>query len=339
MRARFFSFTVGLFAATLASGSAQAALYWTPWVSEEGAGPPSLCDLDNEAAVGFGCSGSYCDNVRQFCETIPFGVTVANYAWSPFFSEESSGVALSTSEGWYRHDTDNSHVCYYSGRPAVMTGVRCWGSYCDNVSIECANVVKQVGSRTVQALLTSCGWSGWYSEEAGPELDFGPNRYISGVECSGTYCDNKRFHVCSVGDPNAGVSDPNEPAATDSRDFKSASQTFSGSNLVTEIEFYGSYVSQWFSYYIDTNGAAGADFHISCDAASFQVLGQAPGQPGVYNVLKYQGVPTINGTRYTVAFPATAVEPVALSSLTYWFYSPSSLDRMPNSSTGLLMTD
>jgi hypothetical protein len=67
----------------------------------------------NEAVSGQGCSGSYCDNVRLLCTTLPFGATI------------------------------------------------------DSTSA----------------------------------INFGTNRYATGVECNGSHCDQKRFYVCSMVDP------------------------------------------------------------------------------------------------------------------------------------------
>src|SRR5689334_18142361 len=85
------------------SSMARAALYWTPWVSEEGGSPASICTAWNEAAVGFSCRGNYCDDVRLLCETLPFGATLdaSTDYWTSYFSEEDSGVGTWQSAGWY----------------------------------------------------------------------------------------------------------------------------------------------------------------------------------------------------------------------------------------------
>jgi hypothetical protein len=74
----------------------------------------------------------------------------------------------------------------------------CSGRYCDSIALECATPV--LGAKP--ARMTGCFWSGWYSEED-PWFAYGvgSNRFITGVECSGRYCDNKRYHVCSVQPP------------------------------------------------------------------------------------------------------------------------------------------
>lgn len=182
---------------------ADAALYWTPWVSEEGGGPATQCNAWNEAAVGFGCSGSYCDNVRLLCETMPFSTTLDSSTdyWTGWFSEEHDSYSTWYSSGWYPWANENYRVCHNTdSQPGIVSGIRCNGSYCDNISIECAQAIKNVGFFTWDVGVTNCSWSGWYSEEQG-SVDFGWNRYITGVECSGSRCDNKRFYVCSLVDP------------------------------------------------------------------------------------------------------------------------------------------
>ena len=182
--------------------NAHAELYWTPWVSEENGGPPTYCGVWNEASVGFACSGGYCDNVSLLCETLPFNATLnsASEYWTAFFSEEDRGVSSVTSEGWYRYDGDNYEVCHRSGNPGLVSGIKCKGSYCDNISLKCAQPIKWKNGISYPVQVNNCQWSGWYSEEQ-RSVDFGPNRYITGVRCQGGYCDNKQFYVCSLIDP------------------------------------------------------------------------------------------------------------------------------------------
>jgi hypothetical protein len=175
------------------------ALYWTRWVSEENGGPPAYCQQWNEGAVGAGCSGSYCDNVRLLCETFPYGITLdsSTNRWTGFFSEEESGLGSVTSAGWYRYDGSTYEVCHRSNTGGIVQGIRCSGRYCDNISLECSVPVRWVNGVRDPATMTNCSWSGWYSEEQGSK-DFGSNRYITGVKCSGRYCDNKQYYVCSL---------------------------------------------------------------------------------------------------------------------------------------------
>lgn len=192
-----FAFALACFAAP-----AQAFLYWTPWVSEEGGGPATVCTAWNEGAVGFGCSGSHCDKVRLLCETMPYNIQaeIATDYWTGYFSEEDSGVSRRYSVGWYPYDRDNYEVCHKTSTAGVVNGIRCKGRFCDNIALECGRPVKYKNGLVYAARMHQCAWSGWYSEEQGSH-DFGWNRYITGVQCSGRYCDNKRFFVCSLQDP------------------------------------------------------------------------------------------------------------------------------------------
>lgn len=182
---------------------AQAFLYWTPWVSEEGGSPSTICTNWHEGAVGFGCGGKYCDNIRLLCETLPYGlqIEISSDYWTGYFSEEDSGYGTAYSHGWYPYDGDNYEVCHKTwSSGGIVNGIRCKGRYCDNIAIECGRPVKYKNGLVYPATMHNCSWSGWYSEEQGSH-DFGWNRYITGVECSGRYCDNKRFFVCSLQDP------------------------------------------------------------------------------------------------------------------------------------------
>jgi hypothetical protein len=180
-------------------------LYWTPWVSEENGGPWTNCTYWDEAAVGFGCKGAFCDDIRMLCETFDGGMQLdPNSVWvTPWFSEEGAlppGVGSTQPAG-------NQGVCRYaipgtidSFRPGVMSGARCWGSNCDSMALECELPVKYNGNTAVPANVSSCRTVGPYSEEQGSH-DFGANQYITSVTCTGGYCDNTTFTVCRFNAP------------------------------------------------------------------------------------------------------------------------------------------
>jgi hypothetical protein len=180
------------------TGEARADLYWTDYVSEEDG--PALCNESTEGAVGFACTGDYCDNVALLCESFPYGALAPSWNGylTAFFSEEHDGFSTWYSSGWYRFDNENYEVCHnHQSSPGVLTGIDCSGDYCDNISLECRQPEGTVSGVYRKLNATNCSWSGWYSEEQG-SVDFGMHRYITGVECSGDYCDNKRFYVCSL---------------------------------------------------------------------------------------------------------------------------------------------
>ena len=122
--------------------------------------------------------------------------------WTDYFSEERSNVSVFIPDGyWYPYFGDNYEVCSIDGKPGLVGGIRCKGRYCDNISLECIQPYKnKAGQWYPVTKVNNCQWSGWYSEEQG-SVDFGYQRYITGVECNGSYCDNKRFYVCSLVDP------------------------------------------------------------------------------------------------------------------------------------------
>jgi len=200
-----------LIAAAMAVGAASgtstahADLYWTPFVSEENGGPWTACRFWNEAAVGWGCSGSNCDNIRLLCETFQSGMTLqpeSDYHTAWFSEEGALPPDIASTQ-----PTANEGVCRFfipgtfdSFRPGVVSGAHCSGSFCDNVQLECDLPVKYNGATPVPANVNRCFTTGWLSEEQGSQ-DFGANQYIYTVECSGSYCDNKRFTVCSFNAP------------------------------------------------------------------------------------------------------------------------------------------
>jgi hypothetical protein len=140
---------------------------WTGYTSEEN--PPLICQNRN-AVRGIDCMGDYCDNISLDCRFT--GRLAGEHSWLPYFSEEGSSTA------------DEGHCI---GDNTWMTGIVCRGSYCDDISMRCSVLI---GSST-----GTCTWSAWYSEEQGP-FTAPSGRYIKGMECDGSYCDNKRYYYC-----------------------------------------------------------------------------------------------------------------------------------------------
>lgn len=76
----------------------------------------------------------------------------------------------------------------------AATGIRCTGSYCDNITLSCTRYT-QTPATTHRA---PHRWSSkWISEEALSDSESGwsiaqgdPNSFITGIRCSGSYCDN-----------------------------------------------------------------------------------------------------------------------------------------------------
>ena len=196
--------TLSTFALALALPAAvMGATSWSDWVSEENGGPWSYCAPSNQAVSGFDCSGGYCDDVRVQCQTLPAGIIVQGYNFSDWYSEEDSGIGTWTSAGWYQYDDSYTHVCNGPGVSGIMTGIHCQGSNCDNIQLECATPRRISDGAWETVAMVDCAWTSWYSEEQ-PPLVFatGANRFIAGVRCGGSYCDNKRYYVCSLDVPN-----------------------------------------------------------------------------------------------------------------------------------------
>lgn len=162
----------------LAAESDPQAFTFLPPHSEETPGA-SQCPAD-QVVTGFECTGSYCDNVSIECHD--YGTNVASFGqWSMWFEHEHG--AIPGGPGTVK----SSHVCPSGTK---ITGIDCWGNYCDNISIECTSAPGLGNSR--------CQWTGWFSEEnPGPFLAASGDA-IQGIWCSGTHCDNKRFLVCET---------------------------------------------------------------------------------------------------------------------------------------------
>jgi hypothetical protein len=131
---------------------------FTNWFSEEGSAT-AMCG-DDRVVTGIECSGRYCDSKRLKC------CNVANVV--PFGSSWENNSSIS-------EESPNS----YSNDNAVMVGLKCSGSYCDNLTpIMRNNSAGQSGS-----------WVPYFSEEQGlGECPAGS--YVAGIACSGSYCDS-----------------------------------------------------------------------------------------------------------------------------------------------------
>jgi hypothetical protein len=194
---------VGLVALLGGRGDATAG-YWTGWISEEAPNNYTYCDWD-EGVDGFQCSGSYCDSLRLTCQDLPSGMTGDSNTdnFTSWFSEEGSGNWTQVGSGFGTGHAGNERYCnaavpgtFDAFGPAVVAGWRCSGSYCDNQSLEC--VVPKHTSDWSWGSFTNCFWSTtWYSDEDSG-FWYSTGRYVVGVRCSGSYCDNKQFYSCTI---------------------------------------------------------------------------------------------------------------------------------------------
>ncbi len=214
---------------------------WLPYISDE-TGGFAYCASTTEAVAGVRCSGSYCDNVGIRCQTLPTNITVTGNHHSDTFSEEGYYGTNSTT-GWYQSDSDNSHVCNWGKEsPGIVTGMRCSGSYCDNITLECATPRALVNGTVERVRFTGCYWTGYYSEED-PWVSWDPSqeKYIAGVQCSGSYCDDKRYYICHM-----------EPILNSCRD-RCDGQAPDGCYCDDVCEFYGDCCPD---YALECGGAA-----------------------------------------------------------------------------------
>ena len=146
--------------------------YWTGWdggTSSSSIFPPEVCE-PGDLVSGVRCLSSYCSFLSFRCRERAH--TILSRYWTGYFSEESSG-------------NGNWHICANEG---FVTGFDITGKYGDNIAIECSTL-QDYGRK-------SCSWSAWHSEEQG-YLYFPYGKYVAGFQCSGSYCDNKRFYICN----------------------------------------------------------------------------------------------------------------------------------------------
>jgi hypothetical protein len=95
---------------------------WTSYVSEE---QPAgvMCPawgVVPRIIDGIAATGSFADNVAVRCRPAQIDLPNSNCGWTPYFSEEQG--------------TQQFRYNSWSYQPAVALGVRCSGSYCDNLS-------------------------------------------------------------------------------------------------------------------------------------------------------------------------------------------------------------
>jgi len=189
----------------LAGGQAEATEYWTGWISEEAPNNRTYCDWD-EGVEGFKCSGSNCDSLALLCIDLPTGMTgdSATDNFTSWFSEEGSDIFTQVGSGFGSGHTGNERYCNSpipgsggSYGPALVAGWQCSGSFCDNQKLEC--VVPVHTSNWSWGNFTNCAWTTtWVSEETGSVWWGGNNKFLVGVRCSGRYCDNKQFYICTI---------------------------------------------------------------------------------------------------------------------------------------------
>jgi hypothetical protein len=147
----------------------QASTTTTPFISEENGqadNSGAFCP-DGQVAIGYQCTGSYCDNIRLICDTFP-GTLGAFQPWSPWFSEETPAQGCIGADEW-------------------IVGIQCDGSWCDNMRFRCRKATIG-GVRTAEPRTCAGPWS--ISEENPPLSLEGTGLFLRAMGCAGSYCDN-----------------------------------------------------------------------------------------------------------------------------------------------------
>jgi hypothetical protein len=75
----------------------------------------------------------------------------------------------------------------------LIGGIRCRGSYCDDLSLYCVNANIQSVGRTY--------WSRNFSEESPSYFTCPGREYVTGIDCSGRYCDNVALFCTDIVNP------------------------------------------------------------------------------------------------------------------------------------------
>lgn len=153
----------------LVTGAVSATHLYTYWSSRTSEEYPPITSSNRYLIDAMYCSGGYCDNI-YFRNKRTYRNYDHNY-WTSFFSEEGT----------------NYRTCGASN--SFMTGVACKGSNCDNVSIQCTNLINSSRS--------SCYWTAYFSEEEGYKY-LPSGYYAAGLRCRGAYCDNKSIYACRL---------------------------------------------------------------------------------------------------------------------------------------------
>jgi len=132
---------------------------------------PRLCPA-GYAVKGVKCSGFYCDNkILECCNHPEPHRQFQPGEWSSWFSEERRG-------------REN----YEHRKSMVVVGLKCKGSFCDNISLQFAEAPG----------FTHCNQTSFFSEEGSGSMQCLGNAFVSGMECKKPYCDDIALYCCSI---------------------------------------------------------------------------------------------------------------------------------------------
>lgn len=191
---------------------------WSGYFSEEGQNH-ALCET-GEALTGMRCKGRFCDNISIQCSKIP-DLAAENCEWSKPVSEEDGGMlelelgqyiagiqcqgrycdnkrayTCMSGDKWTAYSSEENQespkaLCDYA---EIVRGFACKGRYCDNIAVKCDYEKRTVIDDPEEY------WSPFYSEELkqGNLLICPDGSFISGINCSGRYCDAISLHCTEV---------------------------------------------------------------------------------------------------------------------------------------------
>ncbi|MBO8092580.1 MAG: hypothetical protein J7D60_04660 [Prosthecochloris sp.] len=128
--------------------------------------------------------------------------------------------------------------------------------------------------------------------------------------------------------------DGNEPAVTNSRDFRLLGLVSGMGRLYATISFYSAPVFDEFFFYIDTGGTPAAEVLVKCHAGNVEVYKQT--QPGLFGNKVYTGTVTKSGNDYSFDIPWEASLGGATTAK-IWLYDMAGTDRLPNSGSVTLL--
>ena len=146
---------------------------WTEFFSEEGTASASCSNT--EVLVGMGCRGAFCDEIQLHCLPLSENLTIISTQESPSFSEEQGGVTA-----------DNQYI----------DTVRCSGRYCDNLQITWKTFSEENPKKGDSCYETAIFTDSANVTESQMSCLYTEGFTVSGISCSGRFCDNKSLRCC-----------------------------------------------------------------------------------------------------------------------------------------------
>jgi len=140
--------------------------------SEEGKGGEDK--VDRRPMVGMWCGGGHCDNKKN-----RYATSLGNIV--------NLDVQHKIIDDLSEEDGRNDARC---GDKGLVSKIQCHGDNCDNMRVWCSPLIE--GWRVVH---TDVAYSGWFSDGWHSPKDCGRDRYVGGIRCRGSWCDDLEL-VC-----------------------------------------------------------------------------------------------------------------------------------------------